>query len=1135
MQVATQMAVLQASSESDNGDCDADGFVEPMEYLFNATAADIPIGGGNIPNSIGATKNDPWGKLYGYCVWNSGSNRTVGGTAACDDDGSATENRLSGSPFNYDLVLAVISAGPDRNFATTCRDFADADVSGNGVLGDPTDLALVSKTSGSDDVILSYTYAEAATVGGGGLWSIKSSDPGTATIAKAIEFTGGLTMGTDTDVTICNSFTANLMRYNPFDGAIEACDGVGSWEQTSSKAQTFSNDNTITCDGTTLGKVQFNTTSGLPEFCDGTGWRTFALAPDNFPNLVLLPNLQTSMDVDGTDNKDPATCTGAMICGDEVTFTLQNMGAADSDPIAWSLSDGTYFVVTSENCTGVTLSNLDSCAINVRPRSNGNISYSTRIDVTANNNPFALAQGTSTGFGCSPGYVGGSGIYVACSQNDGDGIYDLVITPGGCDGSLLNPVCSGTDGGVLLRTWGPTGRLQSLCYDNNGSCPPAEQHVNIMAYQSILGIQFPASDYCDNLDYNGKTDWYLPSENIMRNLVYPQKAAGKLTGFNTGYYATSWGDYESSNGRYVVVRISDNNESQYTRASSSYVCCIRRDDIPMPALSATDTDPTDYGFTPGITYISGAIITSNTITIEEILQTITVSVVGASGSPKILLNGVDSGTSVAGVSWGDTIAIEATAPTVLGTQYSFTINVGDDVHSWNLGYADSTRTAKVFVTSNTYQGILSGLAEADLKCNTVAETSSIGLSGAWKALMSDSSVHASERIPWNWGTLEDVSGSVVADGGIADLFDGSLDIGISLDQNGDVQSGTVWTGSRSNGSTYGSGSNTCNDWTNSSGSSNGYGHRYGQVGASGDSWIDDEDYVCSSYRHLYCVEDLDDVSDTTPAMFYPQYEVQVSTSTRITSDPINLGGLSAGATPTMSVTATGGDPKFTVNGGAEVTSSIVNNGDTLVFLMTSSASGNTDQKMTITVDSVTTHWRIWTGDPTSSVVKRVFVTIADSNGNFGSVSGGDPVCQAAADANALGGTWKTILSGTAEPDWAINRIGYNWSTLELVDGTDVVLAPNLWQTESQPLLSSILMGPDGSSQINIDVHSNTASNGAAYSKINDYSNNCQNWTSTGGGSHTVYRGSSSATSYPGWLRVSYWVSGCSSRLYCIEQ
>ena len=245
MQVALQMGVLQASTEEDSGDCDSDGFVEPIEWKDQATATLKPVGGGNIPDTLGASKNDPWGQFYGYCVWNSGTNVTIGGVAACDDDSSGTEDRLEGSPNNYDVVMAVVSAGPDRTFQTTCQTFDAADANDNLVLGDVGDTEMIFKAGGSDDVILAYTYAEAATVGGGGLWSIKSSDPGTATIDKAIEFTGGLTMGTEIDVTVCSFDTLNQMRYNGVTDVIQVCDG-SSWVDLSGGGDTISDANNDT-------------------------------------------------------------------------------------------------------------------------------------------------------------------------------------------------------------------------------------------------------------------------------------------------------------------------------------------------------------------------------------------------------------------------------------------------------------------------------------------------------------------------------------------------------------------------------------------------------------------------------------------------------------------------------------------------------------------------------------------------------------------------------------------------------------------------------------------------------------------------------------------------------------------------
>lgn len=155
--------------------------------------------------------------------------------------------------------------------------------------------------------------------------------------------------------------------------------------------------------------------------------------------------------------------------------------------------------------------------------------------------------------------------------------------------------------------------------------------------------------------------------------------------------------------------------------------------------------------------------------------------------------------------------------------------------------------------------------------------------------------------------------------------------------------------------------------------------------------------------------------------------------------------MSSGATTTLSVSATGGDPKFTVNGGAEVASASVTNGDFIVFKMDAPAGANASNKMTITAgSSVVGYWRVWTGwDGGGSGIKRVFVTMAryyvGSGGNFTGITGADVKCQSEATGAALGGTWKAIISGaTIEPNAAVNRVGYNWNELQTVTGTTVV-------------------------------------------------------------------------------------------------
>lgn len=177
--------------------------------------------------------------------------------------------------------MALISAGPDKAFTTTCRDFATADVVANGVLTDPTDLPLVSKAAETDDdIITSFTYQE-ATGASGGLWNLKTGDPATAVINKKIEttgtanFAGGILLPAKSLIT-CDATNAGVMaKTTAAGGGIEICDGAGGWSTIgggASGALSTTSTCTVAADA---GKIRFNTVSGFPEFCDGVAWRPF--------------------------------------------------------------------------------------------------------------------------------------------------------------------------------------------------------------------------------------------------------------------------------------------------------------------------------------------------------------------------------------------------------------------------------------------------------------------------------------------------------------------------------------------------------------------------------------------------------------------------------------------------------------------------------------------------------------------------------------------------------------------------------------------------------------------------------------------------------------------------------------------
>ncbi|MEC8666130.1 MAG: hypothetical protein VXY16_11725, partial [Pseudomonadota bacterium] len=165
MQIAQKLAMLEAAQQAQSGDCDADGFVEPIGAKTVCTGP-TPSGGGCIPDAIGASKTDPWGTNYGYCSWDHGG--VIGSGCATNSTGI-----LDGTNDDAEIVIAIISAGPDRTFNSTCANHN----------------TYVTKTPGSDDIVLDITYSGAVEASGG-MWYLQSGDPDTAGIDKNIYVSG---------------------------------------------------------------------------------------------------------------------------------------------------------------------------------------------------------------------------------------------------------------------------------------------------------------------------------------------------------------------------------------------------------------------------------------------------------------------------------------------------------------------------------------------------------------------------------------------------------------------------------------------------------------------------------------------------------------------------------------------------------------------------------------------------------------------------------------------------------------------------------------------------------------------------------------------------------------------------------
>lgn len=217
--VATsRLAIAMSARGASRGDCDGDGFVEPLEYRLPTPAPAypaIPENGGFLPMTIGASMTDPWGTQYGYCVWNPGTVSDPDSVAGCRT--GAIEHRLKGAPRDDQPAIAIISAGANGEFETKCNAYEDAD--NNAV----PDTVMLEKPDGSDDIVLGYTYAEANGVGAGE-WKIDPLDPTTATIGKGLKVGGGATF--DGSLTASAGLILPLDAGDGNDTTTGACDAA---------------------------------------------------------------------------------------------------------------------------------------------------------------------------------------------------------------------------------------------------------------------------------------------------------------------------------------------------------------------------------------------------------------------------------------------------------------------------------------------------------------------------------------------------------------------------------------------------------------------------------------------------------------------------------------------------------------------------------------------------------------------------------------------------------------------------------------------------------------------------------------------------------------------------------------------
>lgn len=171
----------------------------------------------------------------------------------------------------------------------------------------------------------------------------------------------------------------------------------------------------------------------------------------------------------------------------------------------------------------------------------------------------------------------------------------------------------------------------------------------------------------------------------------------------------------------------------------------------------------------------------------------------------------------------------------------------------------------VFVSSTTSTGAMGGLAGADSKCKSLADSSGVAavVNRNWRAWLSTSTIQARERIPMIGGAgggipaYRLVSGDLVFPEGFVfgpkpgDAGGPNLPLRvIDQDERGQtIAASGVWTGTQNDGSRCGSSATSfCDDWSTTNG-----GSCYGYVSGVS-AWSSGSGGSATTLNRIYCFE-----------------------------------------------------------------------------------------------------------------------------------------------------------------------------------------------------------------------------------------------------------------------------------------
>jgi len=617
------LRVMMADALATDANCDSDTKLEAAPWELPSGTETAPTGGGVFPSTYGANITDPWGRRFGYCVWDHG---TLIDDAAC---GGAIQNRLQGA-INDDTqpFITVISSGANQRFETTCADYVDISPAD----GTP-DAPLLNKPKDSDDVVINYNTTEAQARMGDN-WVFTNNDDATndaATTQTNLEFGGDVNFSGTLDLArlggglvlpdfsgaVCNGATDGQMFRDSATTppAIMVCDSgtfksmSGGSGETPEYAYDFNPEaaNCVLNNGGPFVEVATGTTAGFTDKVWGDGTylytanQTGGLSALSFNGLAFteVDNLVTSTDARDVWGDGEYLYT-ADTAGDLIAFDFDGttLTELDNDTTTgnargvWGdgnfiyMANGTSGGLAAYSFNGTTLTALDTI-----------VTGDTAFDVWGDGNYIYVANNTGlkayTFDGTTLTEVGTTSTPTTAIRITGDSDYIYVA-------SEMSGIFAFTFDGTAFTqtaTIAPSGQLYDIWADGT-YLYAARAGAGISAYEFDGAIFTEADSFNtagDSRGIWGDGRYLYVADGSSGIRAYSgfeclSTSAGKIdrgdeagTGIDYSYRAYGWGRSGDTlgNGTADTIReprlILDNNEFYKISASETNTCGLKTD------------------------------------------------------------------------------------------------------------------------------------------------------------------------------------------------------------------------------------------------------------------------------------------------------------------------------------------------------------------------------------------------------------------------------------------------------------------------------------------------------------------------------------------------------------------------------